>query len=107
MVQPAAFHQICEAAPACSRACPALTHALPAPQSKGKEPRPSRKGFGKAGKALKVKVNHYAVACALRSAWHYDVTFSAVRLLCGIYVGCSCFCCPALVPWLPVPAGPR
>ena len=26
-------------------------------------------------------VNHYAVGCVLRSAWHYDVTFIGVRPL--------------------------
>ena len=53
-------------------------------QAKGEQPRPSRRGFGKAGQPIKVNVNHYAVGCALRSAWHYDVTFAAVSL--GLHV---------------------
>lgn len=42
-------------------------------------PRPTRQGFGRAGRAITVKANHFPVACALLRAAHYDVTITGTR----------------------------
>ncbi|KAK9811199.1 hypothetical protein WJX73_009529 [Symbiochloris irregularis] len=45
----------------------------------GLQPRPKRPGLGRAGRAIKIRANHFAVACTLVSANHYDVTITGLR----------------------------
>ena len=48
-------------------------------QDLGKQPRPKRPAHGREGKAIKIKANHFKVACRLVSAAHYDVTITGLR----------------------------
>ena len=48
-------------------------------QELGLRTRPKRAGFGRDGKAIKIKANHFRVACSLLSAAHYDVTITGMR----------------------------
>lgn len=57
----------------------AVTYAACHAQEIGLAARPKRSGFGTAGRPIKIKANHFKVACALLSSAHYDVTITGLR----------------------------
>ncbi|KAK9849499.1 hypothetical protein WJX84_006424 [Apatococcus fuscideae] len=54
----------------------------------GKQARPSRPGFGKAGRPMTIGANHFAVLCRIANAFHYDVNIIGLRLQQS-QMGCS------------------